>query len=85
MLPRYVSESRGAEALGLPLATFRHWVTIGRLPAPVADVQLFDLKALHAACDRFAGLSSPRDALDAWLEQKGMGDGLGAVKGRAHR
>jgi hypothetical protein len=56
MIPRFGSESMGAERLGLPLATFRHWVRIGRLPGPVPDLDLYDLKALDAACDRMSGL-----------------------------
>lgn len=68
MIPRFGSESMGAERLGLPLATFRHWVRIGRLPGPVPDLDLYDLKALDAACDRMSGLGSADSALDAWRQ-----------------
>ena len=84
-MARFVTERDAAEALGLPLSNFRHWVKIGRLPGLVADVQLYDLKALHAACDRFSGLGSPRDALDAWEQKQGLKDGLGTIERRSHR
>ena len=81
---RFVNESQAARLLGLPIATFRHWVEAGRLPGPVADVQLFDWKALNAACDRLSGLGGPRNALDAWMEKKGNDDGARAAQGRSH-
>lgn len=69
-MARFVSESKGAEHLGLPLATFRHWVHIGKLPGPIPDVCLYDLKALDAACDRLSGLGTAENALDAWRQGK---------------
>ena len=64
--PRLVSENEASEATGLPLATFRAWVQSGRLPKPIPDCGLFDLKALDAAIDRVSGLGGPANALDAW-------------------
>ena len=63
---RLVSEKEGAEAIGLDLATFRSWVSCGRLPQPIPDCGKFDLKALDAALDRISGLGGPSNALDAW-------------------
>ena len=74
-MARYLNEAKSAEALGLPIATFRHWVRIGRLPGPVPDVGLYDAKALDAACDRVAGLGSSQNALDAWRNGKGRRSG----------
>ena len=64
--PRLVTESAACEAMGLPLATFRAWVQSGRLPQPLPDCGLYDVKALDAALDRVSGLGSPANALDAW-------------------
>ena len=64
---RLVSEKKAADYVGIELATFRHWVTSGRLPKPLPDCRLFDLKAIDAALDRLSGLNSPANALDAWL------------------
>lgn len=80
--PRFVQEDAAARILGLPISNFRHWVKIGRLPGPVADVQLYDLNALHIACDRISGIGAPQNALDAWMEKKGRGDDMRAAQGR---
>jgi hypothetical protein len=65
-MPRLVAEKEAAESIGLPLATFRAWVETGRLPKPIPDCGLYDIKALDAALDRVSGLGTPSDALDAW-------------------
>lgn len=65
-MARLVSENAACEATGLPLATFRAWVQSGRLPKPIPDCGLFDIKAIDAALDRISGLGSPASALDAW-------------------
>jgi hypothetical protein len=48
-MARLVSEKKAAEAIGVELATFRDWVSSGRLPQPLPDCGLFDLKAIDAA------------------------------------
>jgi hypothetical protein len=65
-MPRLVSEKEAADAIGLELATFRAWVSSGRLPPPIADCGKFDLKAIDAALDRVSGLGGSSNALDAW-------------------
>ena len=65
-MPRLVTERVAAFTVGLDVATFRAWVKCGRLPPPVPDVGLYDLKAVDAALDRVSGLGSPANALDAW-------------------
>jgi hypothetical protein len=71
MTPRFVSESKAADHLGLPLATFRRLVEQGYLPNPVPLVGLYDLRALETACDRLSGLATAQNALDAWMETQG--------------
>jgi hypothetical protein len=70
-MPRLVAEKEAAESIGLPLATFRAWVEVGRLPKPLPDCGLYDIKALDAALDRVSGLGSPSNALDAWRARGG--------------
>jgi hypothetical protein len=66
---RLVAEKAAAAYVGLDLATFRHWVTRGRLPKPILDCGLYDLHAIDAALDRISGIKSPSNALDAWLRE----------------
>lgn len=66
MSPRLLSEHDACKATGLPLATFRAWVRLGRLPQPIPDCGLYDLKAIDAALDRFSGIGAPTNALDSW-------------------
>ena len=69
--PRLVSEKQAAESVGLPPATFRSWVDCGRLPKPLPDCGLFDMKAIDAALDRVSGLGgSSNNALDAWRDKR---------------
>jgi len=70
-MARLLVEKEAAEGVGLPLATFRHWVEIGRLPKPLPDCGLYDTKALDAALDRVSGLGAPANALDAWRAKGG--------------
>jgi hypothetical protein len=63
---RLANEKEAAAAVGLDVATFRAWVSSGRLPGPIADCGKYDLKAIDAAIDRVSGLGSPNNALDAW-------------------
>jgi hypothetical protein len=72
-MARLVAEKEGAETIGLPLATFRAWVETGRLPKPLLDCGLYDIKALDAAIDRVSGLGAPANALDAWRAKGGRG------------
>jgi hypothetical protein len=65
-MARLTSETNAAKRLGLPLATFRQLVADGRLPKPIDEFGLFDMKALDAALDRLSGLGSATNALDAW-------------------
>jgi hypothetical protein len=85
---RFVSESEAAEALGIPPSLFRDLVQTGRLPGPVPDIGLFDVKALDAACDRLSGLhgsgAPPVNPLDQWLETRSMKRDQGKLKGRSH-
>lgn len=81
-MARYINEFAAAETLGLPVATFRHWVRTGVLPGPIADVGLYDAKALDMACDRIAGLGSSENALDAWRQGKERRNGARSSEGR---
>jgi hypothetical protein len=63
---RLVSEKEAVEETGIPLATFRSWVEIGRLPKPLPDIDKYDMKAIDQAIDRISGLGSGGNALDAW-------------------
>lgn len=65
-MTRLVTEKEAAEAVGLDLATFRAWVSCGKLPAPIQDCGRFDLKAIDVALDRISGLGGQTNALDAW-------------------
>jgi hypothetical protein len=47
-MARLVAEKEAAETIGLPLATFRAWVEVGRLPKPLPDCGLYDIKAAEA-------------------------------------
>jgi hypothetical protein len=65
-MARLVTESEGAEYVGLEVATFRAWVASGRLPKPITDINKYDVKALDRAIDLISGLGGPSNALDAW-------------------
>ena len=69
-MPRLLSEKHAAKALGIPLATFRDLVATGKLPKPLDQFGLYDMKAIDAAFDRISGLGSPRNAYDAWKEKR---------------
>jgi hypothetical protein len=71
-MPRLLPEKEAARAVGIDVATFRAWVSSGRLPGPISECDKFDLKAIDAALDRISGLGSPANALDAW-RAKGAG------------
>jgi len=66
MVRRLVTEKEAVDETGIPLATFRSWVAIGKLPKAIADLGLFDMKAIDQAIDRISGLGGPANALDAW-------------------
>ena len=72
-MARLAAEKDAAEAVGLDLATFRHWVEIGRLPKPLPDCNRFDMRAIDAALDRISGLGAPANALDAWRDKRHAG------------
>jgi hypothetical protein len=71
MARRLLSESECIEETGIPLATFRAWVEIGKLPRPIADLGLYDMKAIDQAIDKISGLGSATNALDAWRITRG--------------
>ena len=71
MMARLVSEKEAAEAIGVELATFRAWVSCGRLPGPIPDCDKYDLKAIDAAVDRISGLGGGANALDVWRAKGG--------------
>jgi hypothetical protein len=64
------SEKEAADHIGLEVATFRAWVSSGRLPQPIADCGKFDLKAVDQAVDRISGIGSATNALDAWRAKR---------------
>lgn len=66
---RLLTEVEAAQAVGVELATFRHWVQIGHFPAPLPLADKYDVKAINAALDRMSGLDSPQNAYDAWRER----------------
>jgi excisionase family DNA binding protein len=70
-MPRLLTEKEAAEAVGLSLATFRAWVSSGRLPGPIPECGKFDVKAIDAALDRISGLGGSANALDAWRARGG--------------
>jgi hypothetical protein len=65
-MTRLTTEKKAAEAIGVELATFRHLVAGGRLPKPLPEFGLYDLKAIDAAIDRMSGIGTPDNALEAW-------------------
>jgi hypothetical protein len=66
MMRRLVSDKEAAAEIGIPLATFKAWVEMGRLPKPIPDCDKYDLKAIDAALDRISGLGGATNTLDAW-------------------
>ena len=64
--PRLLTERESVAYVGIDLATFRTWVSVGRLPAAMPDCGKWDVKAIDAALDRISGIGSPTNALDAW-------------------
>jgi hypothetical protein len=71
MVRRLCSESEAVELTGIPLATFRAWVEMGKLPRPISDLGLYDMKAIDQAIDKISGLGSAANALDAWRTTRG--------------
>jgi hypothetical protein len=67
---RFQSEAATAAKFNIPLATFRHLVDTGKLPGPIAEIGLYDTKAIDAALDRMSGLGSAVNAYDNWREKK---------------
>ena len=70
LMPRLVCEEIAAQRVGVPISTFRHWVTCGMLPKALDLCGLYDLKAVDLALDRLSGIGSPTNALDAWRERR---------------
>jgi hypothetical protein len=66
MARRLLTDKEAADEIGIPLATFKAWVEMGRLPKPLPDCGKFDLKAIDAALDKISGLGGGTNALDAW-------------------
>lgn len=71
VVPRFVTEKKAADELGLDLSRFRHLATTGRIPQPDPEIGLYDIKAIHAAFDRSAGIGGTANELDAWVERAG--------------
>ena len=69
-MARLASEKEAADYIGLEVATFRAWVSSGRLPQPIADCGKYDLKAIDLAIDRISGIGTATNALDAWRANK---------------
>jgi hypothetical protein len=69
-MARLVKEKGATEYTGLEPATFRAWVSSGRLPPALPDYGLWDIKALDLALDRISGIGSATNALDAWRGKK---------------
>ena len=67
---RLASEKEAADYIGLEVATFRAWVSSGRLPQAIADCGKYDLKAIDLAIDRISGIGSATNALDTWRANK---------------
>ena len=65
-MARLLTEKEAAESVGLDVATFRNWVSSGKLPKPIADCGKFDIRAIDAALDLLSGLGGPSNALDTW-------------------
>ena len=70
MCKRLQTEAQAALAIGIELATFRHLVACGRLPNPLPELGLYDMKAIDAALDRMSGIGCSSNALDNWLETR---------------
>ena len=68
--PRLQTELQIAATFGIELATFRHLVACGKLPKAIADLGLWDMKAVDAALDRMSGIGGPSNALDQWRETR---------------
>jgi predicted site-specific integrase-resolvase len=69
-MARLASEKEAAEYIGVEVATFRAWVSSGRLPQPIADCGKYDLRAIDLAIDRISGIGGATNALDAWRANK---------------
>ncbi len=70
MMARFVSDKEAATYLGLEPSQFSHWVATGRLPAPLPDIDKWDLRALDVAADRLSGIGNSSNALDSWRERR---------------
>lgn len=68
-MARLATEKEVASEIGLDLATFRAWVSAGRLPGPISDCGKFDMKAIDMAIDKISGIGSPANALDSWRQK----------------
>ena len=73
---RLMTEQQAAEYVGIPISQFRYWVACSRLPQPLLDSELYDLRAIDAALDKLSGIGGAANALDAWrLTRKAEGGG----------
>jgi hypothetical protein len=70
MSKRLATEAQAATLIGIELATFRHFVAIGRLPKPLPELDLYDMKAIDAALDRMSGIGCGSNALERWRETR---------------
>ena len=84
---RFVGEAEAADLFGIPPSLFRDLVQTGRLPGPVPDVGLYDVKALDAACDRLSGLGNTgqpaTSPFDQWLEKRRVRHDTGSPERRS--
>jgi hypothetical protein len=62
MRPRFATEKDAQAFFGLDQQRWNLLRRLGQIPAPVATIGLYDLKALDRAFDRLSGLGSA-DAL----------------------
>jgi len=67
-IPRLANEGQAASHIGLELATFRAWVSDGRLPHALPNSDKYDLKAIHLALDHMSGIASENTSND-WIER----------------
>ena len=75
-MKRLQPEAAAAARRNIPLATFRHLVSCRKLPGPIPDIGLYDMKAIDAALDRMSGISGnarrdeAAEARDDWHRRK---------------
>ncbi|MEC9369539.1 MAG: hypothetical protein VX871_12705 [Pseudomonadota bacterium] len=69
-MSRLKTEKAAAAEIGCDLATFRSWVAGQRLPKPLAECGLYDMRAIDAALDRMSGIGLASNTLDSWRAKR---------------